>query len=452
MSQTTNRIGELQRPSPEFPRRYLSAAIDLGDWASLEPVFNELTAREILDRDQLEKWLLDVSETFAAVSEERSRRYIAMTCATDDEDAEKAYLAFVETVQPKLKTVGFAIEKKLLDHPSVDELDPARYDVLLRSARNSVALFRDENVPLETELSRLSQQYQKLCGAMTVEYRGETKTLQQMGVYLQEPDRAVREQAWTLVTERRLQDRETLEDLFGKMLGIRHQVARNAACANYRDFMFKRLERFDYTPEDCERYHDAVEQIVVPAYRKSLAMRAEAMGLKKLRPWDLSCDPYGRPPLKPFEETGRLVAGCRKMFERIDPALGAHFDLLIDNGLLDLDSRVGKAPGGYQSTLEEVRLPFIFMNAVGLNRDVMTLLHEGGHAFHSVLAREEPLVEYRHAPMEFCEVASMSMELVGGPFLDEFYNEQDLARAGRDRMDDVLMILPFLSIIDASHP
>ncbi|MDZ4198107.1 MAG: M3 family metallopeptidase, partial [Kiritimatiellia bacterium] len=299
MTFSASGVAALPRPSPEFPRRVLSATIDLGDRSALEKVFQEWIDRPIGEVLDLERWLLDISEIFAAISEERSRRYIAMTCATEDTAAEKAYLSFVETVQPLWKSSGFAIEKKLLEHPACAALPLPRYAVLLRDARNQVELFREENLPLETELSRMAQQYQKLCGAMTVEHRGEKRTLPQMAVHLQDPDRETRREAWTLITRRRLQDRDALENLFDRMLEVRGQVAKNAGFANYRDYMFRRLGRFDYTPADCETYHRAVEQIVVPAYRETLARRAEAMGTDRLRPWDLAQDPLGRPPLKP---------------------------------------------------------------------------------------------------------------------------------------------------------
>lgn len=446
---TAERLAALSRPSAEFPRRYLPSGFDAGSLPAVEAVFRELTGRTPAGPAALEAWILDAEEVFAALAEERSRRTIAMTCSTEDAGFEKAYLAFLETLRPAWTRAAFEIQRALLANPDAARLPLPRYEVLLRRARNDVELFREENLPLEIELDRLAQRYQKTCGAMTVEFQGKTRTLPQMGVYLQEPDRALRREAWELAAARRLRDAAGLQSLFDEMLGLRQRVARQADCADYRDYMFRKLGRFDYTPADCETFHSAVERVVVPVYRARLAHRARSLGLERLRPWDLACDPLGRPPLRPFDTTARLRSGCRRIFERLDPALGRHFGRLDDLGLLDLDSRSGKAPGGYQSFLDEVRLPFIFMNAAGVQRDVSTLLHEGGHAFHSLEARTEPLHAYRHAPMEFCEVASMSMEMVGSAFLDEFYGPADAARARVAQFEQVLWILPWVATIDA---
>lgn len=446
---TAERLASLSRPSEEFPRRCLPPGFDAGSLPAVEAVFRELTGRTLDGLAALEAWLLDTGEVFAALSEERSRRYIAMTCATEDSGLEKIYLAFIETLRPAWKRAVFQVQRKLLAHPDCGRLPLPRYEVLVRNARNDADLFREENLPLEIELERMAQRYQKTCGAMTVEFQGQTRTLPQMAVYLQEPDRVLRRDAWERAAARRLRDASDLQVLFDEMLRLRHRVARQADCANYRDYMFRKLGRFDYTPADCETFHAAVERVIVPVYRERIARRARTLGLERLRPWDLACDPLGRPSLRPFDTTARLRSGCRRMLERMDPVLGQHFGRIDDLGLLDLDNRSGKAPGGYQSFLDEVRLPFIFMNAAGVQRDVSTLLHEGGHAFHSLEARTEPLHAYRHAPMEFCEVASMSMEMVGSAFLDEFYGPADAARARVAQFEQVLWILPWVATIDA---
>jgi len=273
--------------------------------------------------------------------------------------------------------------------------------------------------------------------------------MQQMGVFMQDKDRDLRHEAFDVTSKRRLQDAEKLEELFNRMLKLRTQVAKNAGFEDYRAYMFRDMERWDYTPEDCLQFHDAVEKIVVPLNLKALEERRKALEIDTVRPWDMGCDIYGRPPLRPFDNTDKLIFGCREIFDKIDPELGERFQTMIDLGLLDLDSRKGKAPGGYQSTLSEVRLPFIFMNAVGLNRDLFTLLHEGGHSFHSMAARNEPLLGYRHAPMEFCEVASMSIEHLAAPYLGVFYNEGDAARAWRDNLEGDIGLLSWVAIIDS---
>jgi oligoendopeptidase F len=433
------------------PRSFVPIAINLGDWAQIAPLFGQLETRaaQSVSAAELEKWLLDWSELSAALDEEASRRYIAMTCHTDNADAEKSYLHFIEHVEPQLKPRQFALEKLYVAHPSRAALPKARYQVFDRDVKNHVELFRPENVALETEDAKLCQQYQKLIGAQTVNFRGEEKTLVQMGRYLEEPDRALRQEAWETVAKRRLQDVEKCEEIFDALIQLRQQMAQNAGFENYRDFMFRRMGRFDYAPEDCVQFHDAVEKEIMPAVRAIQNERQRQLKLEKLRPWDLAVDPHNRPPLKPFAQVGEMVSRTQQIFNHLDPGLAAGFQQMQDLKLLDLDNRKGKAPGGYQSTLSEARVPFIFMNAIGLQRDVETILHEAGHAFHAQATRAEDLYAYRGAPIEFCEVASMAMELLGNEFLEEFYPIAEANRARRTHLEGIIGFFPWMATVDA---
>jgi oligoendopeptidase F len=424
---------------------------DLGDWARIAPLFDRLEqrARELKSVDELQAWLLDWSELNAALDEEASRRYIAMTCHTDSPDAEKAYLHFVENIEPQLKPRQFVLEQNYTAQPLRRQLPPNRFAVFDRDIKNHVELFRPENVSLETDEAKLSQQYQKLSGSLTVNFRGEEKTLVQMGRYQEETDRALRQESWELVAKRRLQEADNFDDIFDRQITLRGQIAKNASFPNYRDFAFRRLGRFDYSPEDCAKFHDAVEKEIVPIARELQARRREQLKLQSLRPWDLAVDPLNRPPLKPFVETDEMVSRTQKIFNRLDGELAGGFQQMQDLKLLDLDNRKGKAPGGYQSTLAESRLPFIFMNAVGLQRDVETILHEAGHAFHALATRDEDLYPYRSAPIEFCEVASMSMELLGNEFIEEFYASDEAKRARRVHLEGVVGVFPWIATVDA---
>jgi oligoendopeptidase F len=373
-----------------------------------------------------------------------------MTCHTEDAEAERAYLHFVEHVEPSVKPRQFALEKLLVAHPRRAELPPRRYEVLLRDVQNRVDLFRPEIVALETEDTKLSQQYQKLNGSLTVEFRGEVKTLDQMGKLLEEPDRPLRQQAWESMAERRLAERETFEEQFDAMVALRQQMAAAAGFANFRDYAFRRLGRFDYTPADCEAFHDAVAAEVVPLLRAVQEERRVAMGLERLRPWDLAVDAHARPPLRPFETIAEFTGRTRQIFEQLDPGLAAGFRQMEELRLLDLDNRPGKAPGGYQSALAEARLPFIFMNAVGRAHDVVVLLHEAGHAFHALAARADGVLAYRQGPpTEFAEVASMSMELIGYEGIETFYAPDDAQRARRMHLEGILSGLSWIATVDA---
>jgi oligoendopeptidase F len=372
-----------------------------------------------------------------------------MTCHTDNADAEKAYLHFVENVEPQLKPRQFALEKIYVTHPLQEKLPQPRFQIFDRDLKNRVELFRPQNVALETGEAKLCQQYQKLSGSLTVNFRGEEKTLVQMGRYLEEPDRALRREAWELVAKRRLQEADKFDDIFDQQLKLRAQIAQNAGFKNYRDYAFRRMGRFDYTPDDCAKFHDAVEKEVMPAVHELQSQRRVQLKVQKLCPWDLAVDPHNRPPLKPFAQVGEMVSRTRKIFNHLDGELADGFQQMDDLRLLDLDNRKGKAPGGYQSTLAESRLPFIFMNAIGLQRDVETILHEAGHAFHALATREENLYLYRSAPIEFCEVASMAMELLGNEFLEEFYPTAEANRARKTHLEGIIGFFPWMATVDA---
>lgn len=451
-------------PTPAL-RPFLPSAFDPARWEQVEPIVAALRDRPISSAQELERWLSDRSDLDAACSEARANLYIATTCNTDDTGAAKAFTAFIEQVGPKLEVAGFELDKLQVQHMSRFPLPAERYAVLARSKKAAVDLFREENVPIQTELAILSQEYGKISGAQTVMFDGEERTLPQMGQYLLSPDRSVRESAWRGIADRRLADRDAMDRLLDRMIALRDKMARNAGCRSYVEFAFKERQRFDYTPADCRAFWSAVEKHVVPLVRRLDAQRCAAMGVGTLRPWDLSVDVKGRAGLAPFRGGRELLSKTQAVMEALDPRLGGLTRRLGDartaggeNGsvvteYLDLDSRKGKRPGGYQYVRDLSRKPFIFMNAAGLHRDVMTMVHEAGHAFHSMLAEGEPLVDYRHSPIEFAEVASMSMEHLTMPqwgVEGGFYSsEEDLRRARREHIEDSITILAWIASIDA---
>ena len=362
--------------TPFAPRQFLPQIIDLTDTAQLAPIFDRLDQNlaAVSTVAELEQWLADHSEVCAALGESSSLTYIAMTCQTDDPAREKAYLHIVEVVDPWLKPRQFALMQKLAALPLFQKLPPF-YDVYRRSVEAQVKIYREENVARETTVAKLTQQYQKISGAMTVQFEGQEQTLARMARIQEEPDRSRRQAAWETVTTRRLQDADKLENLFDQLLALRHEIALAAGFENFRDYTFANYERFDYTPDDCLKFQAAIEHHIVPLARAMQEERRRNLGVDKLRPWDLGVDPDHLPPLRPFEHSPELVEKCQRIFSQLDPRLGTYFEILRKQELVDLDNRKGKAPGGYQSTLPEARVPFIFMNAVGAHRDVETLLH-----------------------------------------------------------------------------
>jgi len=438
------------RTLPSYqPRKFVPGAADLTDKDQVVALLRSLLGRPVTSKEDLEAWLLDSSEFGAALGQAGSILYIEMTCHTDDLAKSAAYQKFIEEVEPAIKPLGHALNKRFLELVGKFPLAPHRYEVMVRAARAEVELFVERNIPLQTEIALLSHEYQVISGAMTVEFEGKERTLPEMGKFLLESDQGLRERAWSATAERRLKDKDRLEIIFDKMRALRDKIARNAGFTNFRDYQFKAYHRFDYTPEDCKTFHRSARELIVPVRREMDEFRRGQMKLASLRPWDTVVDPLDRPALKPFESVEKLPEGVSEIMKNLDRQFAGFFSDMHALGLLDLESRKGKAPGGYQNSLNEIRKPFIFMNAVGMDDDVRTLLHESGHAFHSYLCVDEPLVEYRSAPMEFCEVASMSMELMCDRFMTIFYSPEEARRSSIEFLEGIIATLAAVATVDA---
>ncbi|MEM7682501.1 MAG: M3 family oligoendopeptidase [Planctomycetota bacterium] len=441
---------ETTPPPPTFEPAQL-------DWDDARARLDALGTRPLDTADLADAWLADASALLAEVWEAGSRTRIAHACRTDDADAKAAFMRWIEQVEPALAPRMFELKKRFVASPGAGALEAqggVRLGQLLRSWRAEVDLFRPENVALSTEVSKLASEYDRLVGGMTVEFDGKTQTMPQLAAYQQETDRNVREQAWRAGNDRRRQDDDAVDDVFSKQVALRQRIAKNADQADYRDYAWLSRQRFDYTPAHCAAFHDAVESEVLPALAKLDRQRQASLGVETLRPWDAGVDPLGRDPLRPFaaDDVEALRSRSAAALTDVDPELGALFGTLAPGRNLDLASRAHKRPGGFQSSLTKVGQPFIFMNAAGLHRDVDTMLHEAGHAFHFLLARSnEPLVFLQHAPIEFCEVASMSMELFGMTAYDRFYPgaPADADRARRLQLEGALRVLPWIALIDA---
>lgn len=431
-------------------RHFLPEEFQVSTWEQLKPYFDQLQERTIDSRAALERWLLDRSELESVLSEDLGWRYIRMTCYTESEEHRKAYQDFIENIQPQMAPVADRLNKKMAASPFLNELsDQPGYAILIRNVKKDIELFREENVPLFTEINTETQKYAQLSGAMTIEWKGQELTLQQASVLLQETDRAVREEVYQKVAARRLRDKDELDSLYSRLIQLRHRVALNAGFANFRDYMFKAYGRFDYTPQDCFAFHDSVASEVVPVLEELAENRKHELGVEALRPWDKAVDVRGRAPLKAFAGGADLTAKSIECFSRLDQFLGECLTIMKEMGHLDLESRKGKAPGGYNYPLPEIGVPFIFMNATSTLRDMTTLMHEGGHAVHNFVTKDLPLADFKNPPMEVAELASMSMELISMDHWNIFFpNPDDLARARTDQMEDIIETLPWVATID----
>ena len=433
----------------KLPRHFIPADFKITDWNSLEPFFKDLVERPINSRSDLEQWLKDMSEVEAVVSEDACWRQIKMTCDTTDKALEESFTFFCMEIQPKVQPYADQLNRKLVECPFTNELDQQQYFTYLRSVKTSIDLYREVNIPLQAELSVMQQQYGVIAGKMTIEVNGQEYTLQQAAKFLESHDRALREEVYRKINERRLQDKDALNDLYTQLIQKRHQVALNAGFENYRDYKFAEMGRFDYTKEDCFKFHEAVKLHVLPLVEKINNKKKEKLGVDTLRPWDTEAEPEGVQPLNPFKTGEELTEKTIQCFEQLNPFFADCLRKMKAIGHLDLESRIGKAPGGYNCPLAESGAPFIFMNAAGQMHDVTTMVHEGGHAVHSFLAHPLELSAFKEYPMEIAEVASMAMELFSMDYWQVFFdNEADLTRAKEHQLERTISIFPWIATID----
>lgn len=428
-----------QNPLPESVE-----AFDGLNWDAIQPYVDDLLARE-LTPENTGQWLEEWSKLSSLLADTYTTLHIAYDLDTADEAKKAAAEKYISEIYPRSLVADHKLKQKLV----ASGYDSPEHAVMLRGIRGEIEIFRDENVPLLSQVRQLSLEYQKIQGSMTVEFDGKELTIQQLYPYQLKTDRAVREAAWRAARDRQMQAREALHELFDKMLALRHQIALNAGFENFRDYTFRSMGRFDYTPDDCKAFHAAIEHAIVPAVDKRLAKRRAQMGLDTLRPWDTAVDPLGRDPMYPFEQVETLIDKTQAIFEHLDPALAEYFAIMAREELLELESRKGKAPGGYSTTFNMRKRAFIFMNVVGTANDVRTLLHEAGHSFHTFEMANLPLIWNRDIPMEIAEVASMAMELLAAPYLGEFFSDDELVRSRVEHLEGTLKFLPYMAVVDA---
>lgn len=430
-------------------RKFIGETFELTAWENVKPLIEELVSREINNAQELEKWFEDRSELESFLSEDMAWRYINMSRDTASEERQKDYQFFVEQIQPHLSVFDDQLNKKALESPYLQEMKASGYPIMVRGMEKAVEIFREKNIELSTKIQTKQTEYQQITGDMTVEIDGEEMTLQKAGLKLKSTDREEREMAWKTISERRFEDKDRLDELFNELRDLRHEVAQNADFANFRDYMFAAMGRFDYTPQDCFDFHESVKKAVVPVLNEAAAERKEKLKLESLRPWDSQVDAEGKVALKPFNGGEDLLDKTVKCFEKIDPKLADYIRIMRKMGHFDVESRKGKAPGGYNYPLEEIGVPFIFMNATSSLRDVVTMVHEGGHAIHSFETRDLPINAFRSTPSEVAELASMAMELISMEHWDVYFdNEEDLKRAKIEHLEDLLSVLPWIATVD----
>lgn len=432
----------------KYIRTFLPNNLNVDSWEKVEPFFIELKNREITNPEQYKKWWLDRSELDAMLSEDFAKRYIQMTRDTTNKEFVDSYHFFVNEIEPKIAPYTNDLNKKAVESKFLDQL-PEEYKIAVRGIKKALELYREENIPLQTKIATESQKYGAISASMTIEWEGKEITLQKAASILKDIDRAKREVVYFKLQERREKEVETLNALFSELLKLRNKVALNAGFKNYRDYKFQELGRFDYTVDDCYKFHDSIASEILPLVELLDEKRKKSLGLDVLKPWDGDVDPENRSPLKPFTSGNELIEKSIDCFYQVRKSFGDYLEIMREMGHLDLESRKGKAPGGYNYPLYETGVPFIFMNAVGTLRDVVTMVHEGGHAIHSFVTRDLEVVDFKSTPSEVAELASMSMELISMEHWDVFFSDkEELKRAKREQLEKILKTLLWVAAVD----
>jgi oligoendopeptidase F len=431
------------------PRLFLDEKFSITDWDSLLPYFKNLEQRNIDNKLDLEQWLKDNSELEAAISEDACWRQIKMTCDINDKSLEESFNYFCNHIQPQVQAYADVLNKKFINSQAIEQLDQKLYQTYIRSIKKNIEIFSEKNIDINSKLAIEQQQYGTITGAMTVKLDDQEYTLQQAAKFLEHEDRSKREAAYIAINERRLQEKEKLDNLFNSLIAKRQQLAENLNLPSYIDYRFKELGRFDYGENDCKMFHEGVKKHVIPLVDKIYAEKKQLLQVPSLKPWDIEAEPKGTKSLQPFTDGKDLLQKSIACFEKLNPFFAACLRKMETLGHFDIESRKGKMPGGYNCPLAESGAPFIFMNAAGQMGDVTTMVHEGGHAVHSFLAHTLPLNGFKEYPMEIAEVASMAMELFSMEYWDVFFdNKDDLRRAKLHQLERCITIFPWIATID----
>ena len=435
---------------PSRPKRkFVPENLNIDSWNKVEPLFENLLKRSINSKKELENWMKDRSELNSVMNEDLAWRYIKMNINTKDEKLAKKFHFWIKEISPNLAPYSHKLNIKLIESPFLNELEHEKYNIYLRSVKKQIEIYREENIPLFTEMEAKQQEYGMISAKMTVEFDGKSLTMQQASLILKDTDREKRKTIYNLIQKRRLEDEEKLDNLYDELIILRQKIAKNAGYNNYRDYMFSAMGRFDYEPEDCFDFHNAISKKIVPIITSFEEKRKKELNYVNYRPWDTAVDVDGLKPLKPFNGGNELTDLTIKCFSKLRPYFGNCISIMKEMKHLDLESKEGKAPGGFMYPLHEIGVPFIYMNSVGSQRDLVTMVHEGGHAIHSFLCRNLELTEFKSTPSEVAELASMAMELLSMDHWDTFYeNENELKRAKLEQLEKALGTLPWVAAID----
>jgi oligoendopeptidase F len=429
-------------------RKFYADDFVFTDWTSIAHYYEELEQTNINSLEDLLLFLDKRSELDKIVEEAYRWRYVHMTCDTENQTYKEKYEAFITEVMPHLMRIGHQLNLLAYNSAFFKDLDENRFFIYKRSLKNAIELFRAENVALLQEEQLLAQEFGSIAGQMTITYQEQELTLPQASKFLQEKDRNLRKEVYEKIQHRRLEDTEKLNTLFSNLVQIRHKIATNAGFKNYRDYKLAELGRFDYGVEACEAFHQSIQEIIIPLVNKIYAQKKENLKVDTLMPYDLEVEETDTTALKPYQTEREFIDKSILCLKKVDDYFANCIAIMDKMQYLDLSSRKGKAPGGYNMTLPEIGIPFIFMNGAGTQRDVETMVHEAGHAVHTFLMRDLPYNFDGEITSEIAELASMSMEFFTYDGLQEFYAEEEKDRAIQTHLKSIISMLPWIALID----
>lgn len=435
-----------------YPRVFLPEDFVFSTWKTIAPYFDILLEADLKTKDDMVQWIVRRGEVEACFIEAYAWAQVESSCDTQSKEAKEKLRYMDAEAMPQFSVMSDKLNGKFIDCGLADTLDPEMYAEYTRCIRNQKELFRAENVPLAAQDAELEVEYSEVVSGIMMEYKGGQYTPQQMAVFLEHKDEAVRKEAYDIVKKARKAKSEIIHDIYDRMIAVRHQIAQNAGFENYRDYVFRAKNRFDYTPQDCFDFHTGIQNHMVPLYENILEEKRIQLKKEKLDVWDLAVDLDGDKPLKPFEPKQKEVLRVTKdILGSLRPKYGEYIEHMDTLGNFDVESRKGKRPGGFMSPMYETRVPFIFANCVGMQQDLNTMIHEGGHALHEMCMADQNVPSILLCEKyEMCEVASMAQELLTMEMWDIAYpNADDCLRAKRKSMVDLFHSFYWIATIDA---
>ncbi|MGG0198836.1 M3 family oligoendopeptidase [Bacillus anthracis] len=423
--------------------------IDISNVLQLEKTLSTLLNKRISSKLDLENWLKEQSKMIWEIEEQLRSHYIAFQCNTDDEEIKDTFEHDQQFVKPLLKRYQNLLDNKYLESPFRMELDSNLYGLLDAKIKNAQKLFCEDNIELEIKEDKLVTEYFEITGGLSAIWDGEEKTITELQSYLQDSNRDIRKKAKAIISEQFLSVEKELQNILNQLIEIRHQKANNIQLENYRDYMFKKYERFDYSAKDCYELAESIRKYVVPLKDKILLEKKEKLQVDTLRPWDVSAVTPDQKVLKPIANENDLIEKSTHIFNKLDVEFSTLLNRMYKHDCLDLTSRKGKAAGGFCEYLPASQLSYIFMNLNYTQDDIITFIHEMGHSIHNELIKPLKLRQYIEIPAETAELASMTMELFSLNYWDTFYtNKKDLKQAKINYFKDVISYLPVMLIVD----